>query len=101
MALLKPIKLENGITVTYHRVTHVLNVTNQEITIGINSYIDQEGRESEQQAYAMNERQMAYVEGLSVILPYREEFGIVDAYEYLKTLPEFEGAQDVWDESDA
>lgn len=48
MALQKDIKMENGVTLSYHRVTSVDNVTNISSIIQVASYIDTEEREKEQ-----------------------------------------------------
>lgn len=48
MALQKDIKMENGVTLNYHRVTSVNNITNISSTIQVASYIDSEEREKEQ-----------------------------------------------------
>lgn len=48
MALKKDIRMENGVTLSYHRVTSVDNITNISSIIQVASYIDAEEREKEQ-----------------------------------------------------
>lgn len=99
MALYKPIRLSNGITMSYHRITQVDVATNAHMLIHINSYIDQQGREDEKAAYANNEPVDSYIIGFEFLAPYDEAGApIKGMYEYLKTLSEFEGAQDVFEE---
>lgn len=47
MALQKDIKMENGVTLSYHRVTSVDNITNISSIIQLASYIDSVEREKE------------------------------------------------------
>ena len=47
MALKKDIKMENGVTLGYHRVTSVDNVTNISSIIQVSSYIDSNERDKE------------------------------------------------------
>ena len=50
MALSKNIELNNGITVNYHRVVSVNNITNQASIIEIGSYTSSEKRQEEKSA---------------------------------------------------
>ena len=44
MALGKSIKKSNGVTLSYHRIAMVKVDINQQITILVESYIDEDGR---------------------------------------------------------
>ena len=50
MAIIKSIELENGITVSYHRVVSVNNITNVSSIIEVGSYTNKAKREEEKQA---------------------------------------------------
>lgn len=98
MALNKAITLENGVTVNYHRVVSVFCMTNVQNTIEICSYIDESGRENEKAFYVEDsgvDTITAYTHSKFIPVEYDQNMTVVSAYEYLKTLPEFEGAADV------
>lgn len=96
MALYKPMELPNGIVLNYHRITDLFIFTNQYIDIHISSYVSQQKREEERKATEENSPMDVYIEGYCVQTDYREDgMSIEQAYEYLKTLPEFEGSEDV------
>ncbi len=85
MALNKIITAYNGIECSYHRVDEY-HVNEGVLTLVVGSYISQEHR--------LNApvQQHKYVTGLIFTTP--ETVGAT-AYEYLKTLPEFQDAGDV------
>lgn len=89
MALLKPIKQENGVTTSYHRILFLQSMINSHTSIAVLSYIDEEGRQSEAQGSSPYKTAITYEK------EYVENMAIEDAYAYLKTLPEFEGAEDI------
>lgn len=102
MALKKQITADNGITLEYHRVAMVKIDTNQQNTILIHSYLSEAGRQVEKDYAAglynnVEEGMMKfpYVEAEYLNMDYDGEMTVVKAYEYLKTLPRFEGAEDV------
>ena len=78
MALKKKVTAKNGIVTEYHRIAMISVEVNQQNTILLYSYLSEDGRQIEKD-YA----------------DYDGTMTIVKAYEYLKTLPEFEGAEDV------
>lgn len=107
MAISKEVTLNNGIKVTYHRVVSVMCVTNSHNSIEVCSYLTQEARESQKTFYQMQlaakgERSSTAVEEeppftytLHISAPYDQTMTVIDAYEYLKTLNPFVGAEDV------
>ena len=104
MALLKPIIQNNGIVLSYHRVTTLTIHTNNQNIIEITSYINQEEREKEKMNLELlkNNSQIeedkfhnVYINTLFYNIDYNEDMSIKSAYEYLKTLPEFENAEDI------
>lgn len=115
MGLLKPIMAPIGIPLEYHRITDVIIFTNEANIINVSSYINQEQRDKElasliferekenfDEEYlsemgidpAENYYESPYSEGSTFSVPYDQYMTIESAYEYLKTLPEFEGAID-------
>ena len=113
MALQKEIVLENGMVLNYHRVVSINKITNFKNNIEIASYINSEQREKEKkyqeiQIKYANEEQLTEEEyeilekGLNIIIEtsidnteYDESITIENVYDYLKTLPQLEGAIDV------
>ena len=85
MALGKEIKQDDGVTTTYHRILFIQITTNRQNSIAVFSYIDEESRQSVH----------PYCRAVTYETDYDETMTIEDAYNYLKTLPEFEGATDV------
>lgn len=112
MGLMKPIMAPIGVPLEYHRITDIIILTNEQNVINVSSYINQLQRE-EELAGLLVEREKTfiseegdtgfpvenvynspYVEGSTFLAPYDQYMTITSAYEYLKTLPEFEGAVD-------
>lgn len=93
MALVKEMEI-NGMLVTYHRVTSVNNITNISSIIEVNSYLNKEVREREKEALEKGELTNTRVEAIYYNVPYDKNLNVDNAYEYLKTLPEFEDAVD-------
>lgn len=102
MALKKTVRMQNGIATEYHRIAMLKIDINQEITILINSYLSEDGRQVEKD-YAEGKYKnvddglipFPYYNVEYLNAPYDGEMTIAKAYAYLKTLPEFEGAEDV------
>lgn len=99
MALLKDIKLNNGIVLSYHRINTVLIHTNEQIVIEVSSYINEEERLKEKEWYEQNADNdipmNVYIETEYYNIDYNEEFSVKQAYEYLKTLDKYKGSIDV------
>ena len=89
MALLKEIVQDNGVITKYHRILYIQSTINNHDSIAVVSYIDREGRERE------NSAKEPYKVAITYEQEYQENMTIEDAYAYLKTLPEFEGAEDI------
>lgn len=107
MALYKKIKQPNGIVLDYHRIESLNTVTNEVNLISVASYIDQEARDVERDAVALaaetgNGVMMdVYIRGHTYEAPYDQEMTIAGAYDYLKTLDDFKGADDLLESEDA
>lgn len=93
MALIKEITLENGITVNYHRVVSVNSIVNHETIIEVASYTSKAKREEEQKALKENKPMNVYIFTNHQSMPYSQTMDVEEAYEYLKTLEDFDGAE--------
>ena len=96
MALKKDIVLDNGIILNYHRVTSVNNITNSSSIIEVSSYINEEQREKERLWYE-GDCQGSFnvlINAKFYLTEYNKNLNVDSAYEYLKTLEIFEGAED-------
>lgn len=104
MALQKDIKQSNGVMLQYHRIAMVKVDVNQQITILVESYLNEAARNYEKR-YAAGE-----IEG-EPSFPYTHSeylwtdydaaaplLGgnvVTQAYEYIKTIPAYQGAKNV------
>ena len=91
MALQKDIKQEDGVTTNYHRIIYLMQTVNKQTSIAVLSYVDNESRTAEQNTVITQ----PYTKSITYETDYNETMTISDAYDYLKTLPDFEGANDV------
>ena len=102
MALKKKITAKNGIVTEYHRIAMISVEVNQQNTILLYSYLSEDGRQVEKDYAAGKYKDVdsglvpfQYYEAQYLHPDYDGTMTIEKAYEYLKTLPEFEGAEDV------
>ena len=95
MALKKTIKQRDGVTTSYHRIMFLQQTINRQNSIAVLSYVDEEAREAEKRSIL----EQPYKVSTTYETAYDEEMTIEKAYEYLKTLPEFEDAEDVYEDS--
>lgn len=91
MALYKEIKQADGVTTNYHRILYLTSTVNRQNSIAVLSYVDDEARTNEKE----NVMAQPYQKAVTYETSYSPNMTIELAYEYLKTLPEFEGATDV------
>lgn len=91
MALYKPIVQEDGVTTNYHRILFVQVTTNKHNSIAVVSYIDNDARENEKNG----DIDHPYKRSITYETNYNEAMTIPNAYAYLKTLSEFDGAKDI------
>ena len=113
MGLIKEKLAQNGVPLIYHRVVAVNNITNISSDIEVASYTSVEQREKEKN-YKLKqlknlrgeelteEEQEILTNGINVYIdttyyhmPYDKNLNVDNAYEYIKGLEEFEGAEDV------
>ena len=102
MAIKKQITSDNGIVTEYHRIAMVKIDTNQQNTILVLSYLNEAARQIEKDYAAglyndLEEGMMnfPYTNSNYINTEYDPVMTIEKAYNYLKTLPEFEGAEDI------
>lgn len=90
MALYKEIEQSDGVTTNYHRILYVMTTTNRQNSIAVLSYVDNESRQNEKDA-----TMQPYHKSVTYETAYDPNMTVSSAYEFLKTLPQFEGAEDV------
>ncbi len=113
MALNKDIKIDNGVTVIYHRIISLNKITNVANLIEVGSYTSSEKREEEKEYQTLQkisaqgqelteEQQNQLNKGINVFIEttfinkeYDETETIEQAYEYLKTTEKFKNATDI------
>ena len=91
MALYKEIRQSDGVTTKYHRILYLTHTVNKQNSIAVASYVDDIARTDEKTASLAN----PYIKGVTYETTYDESMTVENAYEYLKTLPEFNGAEDI------
>lgn len=91
MALYKSIRQDDGVTTNYHRILYLIQTVNRQNSIAVLSYVDKESRTAEANSIIAQ----PYQKAITYETDYDETMTIESAYEYLKTLPQFEGAEDV------
>lgn len=94
MALKKEIRQDNGVVTSYHRILFVQSTINSHTSIAVLSYIDEQGRKQD------SIEKPAYKVAITYETKYVRNMTIKMAYDYLKTLEEFKGAEDVFDDMD-
>lgn len=91
MALYKEIKQADGVTTKYHRILFLTQTTNRQNSIAVLSYVDNESRDAEKENYMSQ----PYQRSTTYETKYDPNMTIESAYEYLKTLPQFDGAENI------
>lgn len=93
---------DNGIVTEYHRVALISIDVNNQNTILVHSYLSEAGRQIEKDYAAglynnleAGMMKFPYVDAKYINLDYDGTMDVVSAYNYIKTLPEFEGAVNV------
>lgn len=90
MALYKPIETEDGIVLDYHRITSLNIITNVYNIIEVQSYISQDKRQKERVDPAFSG---VYVKTEYISVDYKPDMSIDEAYDYLKQLDKYKGAE--------
>lgn len=94
MAIKKEIELDNGVVVTYHRITSINKITNVQNIIEVSSYTTDDKREEEKE-HEGNTPLNIFINTDYITKEYNENETIKNAYSYLKTLDKYKGAEDV------
>ena len=90
MALKKEIRQMDGVPTDYHRIAFIQITTNQQNSIAVFSYVNEDSRRE-----ARTLECQPYCVSITYETEYSPNMTVELAYEYLKTLPEFEGATDI------
>ena len=91
MALFKEIRQSDGVTTNYHRILYITMTTNRQNSVAVVSYVDEASRGDEKDSVIAQ----PYQKAITYETAYDPTMTIESAYEYLKTLPRFEGATDI------
>lgn len=94
MALKKEIRQDDGVVTSYHRILFIQSTVNSHTSIAVLSYIDEQGRKQD----TINKP--AYQVAVTYETDYVQNMTVRMAYEYLKTLDKFQGAEDILDDMD-
>lgn len=96
MALKKKVVQDDGVITEYHRILYVQSTTNSHCSVAVISLVSEEIRDKQ----LAGEIQQPYQKIVTYETEKFSDLSIKEAYEYLKTLPEFEGAEDVFEDKD-
>lgn len=91
MALKKDIVQSDGVTTSYHRILYITSTINRQNSIAVVSYVNDNARSDEKN----NVLVQPYQKAVTYETAYSPSMTVELAYEYLKTLPQFEGAVDI------
>ena len=91
MALYKPTRQNDGVTTNYHRILFITKTVNRQNSIAVLSYVDEGSRDSEKESIIAQ----PYSKSITYETEYDDAMTVSSAYDFLKTLPEFEDALDV------
>ena len=91
MALYKQIRQSDGVTTSYHRILYVMKTVNHQNSIAVSSYVDEDARVDEQTSAIAQ----PYSKAVTYETDYDDTMTVEAAYAWLKTLPQFEGAEDI------
>ena len=96
MGISKDETLPNGVPIQYFRIVSLTCVVNQQSIIEVAGYVSQDEREKEQQADP-EEGCDVFIDTRFISVDYDPDLSVNKAYELLKAMPDYEGAEDVWD----
>lgn len=103
MGIKKDETLPNGVPLNYYRIVSLTTVVNHQTVIELAGYVSKDARQTEQDAQAEAQETGKYPETNVFIdtryieMDYDPEMSVTKAYDYLKSLPEWEDAEDVVD----
>jgi len=95
MAIKKKMIATNGVPLEYHRIVYLQKITNKCNLIQIASYPSEDARqvEFESENSEVIEQDVYCIKNV-LRTEYSESMTIQEAYEYIKTIDTFEGAED-------
>ena len=101
MGFIKPIEKPSGMVFSYHRISTIHISTNEQNVISIADYVTPAKRKAEVDKLARMragdpaafDEPPIFIDSTMVTIPYDPTMTVESAYEYLLTLPEFEGAE--------
>ena len=91
MALKKKVTQDDGVITEYHRILSVFNVVNSHSSISVASLVSDLVRDREKSGDISE----PYQKVVTYETTDKWDMTVEAAYEYLKTLPEFKGAEDI------
>ena len=94
MGLQKEKMTKIGIPVNYHHINSITSLTHACVIIEVCSYINKAAYQEQIMKRQTDEEYYVYEQTTHYRAEYDPDMNIVKAYNYLKTLPEFEGAED-------
>lgn len=89
MALKKSIVQDDGVITDYHRILFIQTTVNSHNSIAVLSYVNGASRATE------SPESRPYKVAVTYETDYHENMTVEDAYNYLKTLPQFSDAEDI------
>lgn len=104
MAIVKEITEKNGVVLSYHKISMINVQVNQQVTILVESYIDESGRQYEKdysQGLVEGEPTFPYTNAEYINIPYNESMELFagnitkKAYEWIKTQEKYKDAIDI------
>lgn len=105
MAIKKQVTADDGIVTNYHRIALISVDVNNQTTILVHSYLTEEARQFEKDYAAglhndaeQGEVVFPYVDAKYINVPYESDMTAEKAYRTIKSLEEFAGGEDAFDE---
>lgn len=92
MALVKNIELNNGVIIKYHRIVSINIITNVQNIIEISGYTNDDKRVTEKNSIDEGKEFNVFIDTSYIDTEYNPNMSVEDAYNYLKTLPKYQGA---------
>lgn len=92
MALKKEIRQDDGVVTNYHRILYIMQTLNRQSSIAVLSYVDNESRARENGTEVVVS---PYQKAVTYEFDYMPDLTVEAAYNLIKSLPLFEGAEDV------
>ena len=92
MAIKKAIRQSDGVVTEYHRILYIMQTVNRQTSIAVISYVNGESRAGE---VDVESGFCPYQKAKTFEFAYSPDLTTEAAYNLIKTLPEFKGAEDI------